>query len=189
MQPDHNDFLNNFWVKNLYSLYWKSDCKSIFRFTYLIVQANPEMEKNIIHNLNAVTHSNTAARDNCFVITIWYLIKFSDFQVSDQKSVPLTEMTQFMLESEICNIKVRSPDWEIDSDQDTVDQKLSNTATSQIETLDCLVGNIKEDPVIQKLPETNTNDVDKAQWSKIIKIVWKFSYYFRAFLGLCKFFQ
>ena len=72
-------------------------------------------------------------------------------------------MTQFMLESEICNIKVRSPDWEIDSDQDTVDQKLSNTATSQIETLDCLVGNIKEDPVIQKLPETNTNDVDKAQ--------------------------
>jgi hypothetical protein len=49
----------------------------------------------------------------------------------------------------------------ISMDQETVTQKLSNTATSQIETLDCLVKHYQQDPVIHKLPETNTNDEEK----------------------------
>ena len=50
------------------------------------------------------------------------------------------------------------------TDQDAVTQKLSNTVPSQIETLECLDVKINpshQNPVIQKLPETNTNDVEK----------------------------
>jgi len=50
------------------------------------------------------------------------------------------------------------------TDQDAVTQKLSNTVPSQIETLECLDVQINpshQNPVIQKLPETNTNDVEK----------------------------
>jgi hypothetical protein len=50
-------------------------------------------------------------------------------------------------------------------DQNAVTQKLSNTVASQYETLECLVGKInhnqQEGPVIQKLPETNTENVEK----------------------------
>merc|ERR1711971_25033 len=53
----------------------------------------------------------------------------------------------------------------ISTDQNAVTQKLSNTVTSQFETLECLVGknnhNQQEDPVIQKSPETNTENVEK----------------------------
>ena len=41
--------------------------------------------------------------------------------------VSQNEMTQFMTESEICNIKFGSPDWEIaDDNQDTVLDKIAD---------------------------------------------------------------
>ena len=46
------------------------------------------------------------------------------------------------------------------TDQDAVTEKLSNTATTQIETMDGINHNY-QDSVIPKLPETNTSDVEK----------------------------
>ena len=46
------------------------------------------------------------------------------------------------------------------TDQDTVTQKLSNSATTQIETMDGINHNY-QDSVILKLPETITSDVEK----------------------------
>ena len=131
----------------------------------LIFQVNREIVESIIHNQDTVTHSNTAAGDNChahrFLIP-QQNIDIENMNLNHQDTVNWNGVENIM--DDTSDMANKFDGTSISTDQDAVTLKLSNTATSQIETLDCLVGNIKhhqQDPVIQKLPETNTNDVEK----------------------------